>query len=108
MTFGSYFLAKEFIKRHKVTIFSASFSHVMSNPPSVSKTYNEENINGIEYTWLKVPTHNSSKRLGRVLSMFIFFYIAFIFLNVKKRDTPDVIIVSSIYSISNMESILLV
>jgi len=33
MTFRSYFLAKEFIKRHKVTIFSASFSHVMSNPP---------------------------------------------------------------------------
>ncbi|OUV41686.1 MAG: hypothetical protein CBC71_04910 [Rhodobacteraceae bacterium TMED111] len=95
MTFRSYFLAKEFIKRHKVTIFSASFSHVMSNPPSVSKTYTEENINGIDYLWLKVPTYNSSKSLGRVLSMFIFLYRLF-FLNVKKRDTPDVIIVSSI------------
>jgi len=94
MTFRSYFLAKEFIKRHRVTIFSSSFSHVMSNPPSVSKTYTKENINGVEYLWLKVPTYNSSKSLGRVLSMFIFLYRLF-FLNVKKLDNPDVIIVSS-------------
>lgn len=94
MTFRSYFLAKEFIKRHRVTIFSASFSHVMSNPPSVSKTYTEENINGVEYLWLKVPVYKQSKSLSRLISMFIFLYRLF-FLNVKKRDTPDVIIVSS-------------
>ena len=94
MTFRSYFLAKEFIKRHRVTIFSASFSHVMSNPPSVSKTYTEENINGVEYLWLKVPVYKQSKSLSRLISMFIFLYRLFC-LNVKKRDTPDVIIVSS-------------
>ena len=94
MTFRSYFLAKEFIKRHRVTIFSASFSHVMSNPPSVSKTYTEENINGVEYLWLKVPVYKQSKSLSRLISMFIFLYRLF-FLNVKKRVTPDVIIVSS-------------
>ena len=53
MTFRSYFLAKEFIKSHRVTIFSASFSHVMSNPPSVSKKYTKENINGIKYILVK-------------------------------------------------------
>ncbi len=94
MTFRSYFLAKEFIKRHRVTIFSASFSHVMSNPPSVSKTYTEENINDVEYLWLKVPVYKQSKSLSRLISMFIFLFRLF-FLNVKKRDTPDVIIVSS-------------
>ena len=94
MTFRSYFLAKEFIKRHRVTIFSASFSHVMSNPPSVSKTYTEENINGVEYLWLKVPVYKQSKSLSRLISMFIFLYRLF-FLNVKKRDAPDLIIVSS-------------
>ena len=94
MTFRSYFLAKEFIKRHKVTIFSASFSHVMSNPPSVSKTYTEENINGVEYLWLKVPVYKQSKSLSRLISMFIFLYRLFC-LNVKKLDNPDVIIVSS-------------
>ena len=94
MTFRSYFLAKEFIKRHRVTIFSASFSHVMSNPPSVSKTYTEENINGVEYLWLKAPVYKQSKSLSRLISMFIFLYRLFC-LNVKKRDTPDVIIVSS-------------
>ena len=66
----------------------------MSNPPSVSKTYTEENINGVEYLWLKVPVYKQSKSLSRLISMFIFLYRLF-FLNVKKRDTPDVIIVSS-------------
>tara|TARA_Y100000813_G_scaffold108288_1_gene77460 strand:- start:14023 stop:15219 length:1197 start_codon:yes stop_codon:yes gene_type:complete len=94
MTFRSYFLAKEFIKCHRVTIFSASFSHVMSNPPSVSKKYTEENINGIKYFWLKVPVYKQSKSFGRLISMFIFLYRLF-FLNVKKHCTPDVIIVSS-------------
>ena len=94
MTFRSYFLAKEFIKSHRVTIFSASFSHVMSNPPSVSKKYTEENINGIKYFWLKVPVYKQSKSFGRLISMFIFLYRLF-FLNVKKHYTPDVIIVSS-------------
>ena len=94
MTFRSYFLAKEFIKSHRVTIFSASFSHVMSNPPSVSKKYTEENINGIKYFWLKVPVYKQSKSFGRLISIFIFLYRLF-FLNVKKHYTPDVIIVSS-------------
>ena len=94
MTFRSYFLAKEFIKRHRVTIFSASFSHVMSNPPTVSKIYTEENINGVEYLWLKVPVYKQSKSLSRLISMFIFLY-RLLFLNVKKHDIPDVIIVSS-------------
>ena len=48
MTFRSYFLAKEFIKYHKVTIFSASFSHVMSNPPSISSIYSTK------YKWCKL------------------------------------------------------
>ena len=94
MTFRSYFLAKEFIKRHRVTIFSASFSHVMSNPPSVSKTYTKENIDGVKYLWLKVPIYKQSKSLGRLISMFIFLYRLF-FLDVKKCDSPNVIIVSS-------------
>lgn len=94
MTFRSYFLAKEFIKRHRVTIFSASFSHVMSNPPSVSNTYTKENIDGVKYLWLKVPIYKQSKSLGRLISMFIFLYRLF-FLDVKKFDSPNVIIVSS-------------
>lgn len=95
MTFRSFFLAKEFIKHHKVTIFSASFSHVMSKPPKVSDTYTQENIDGIDYQWLKVPFYNSSKSLGRVLSMFVFLYRLFFF-NDKSIERPDVIVVSSI------------
>ena len=94
MTFRSYFLAKEFIKYHKVTIFSASFSHVMSNPPSISKVYTAQNISGVNYQWIKVPTYHKSKSFGRILSMFFFLYRLFFF-KTKKIDNPDVIIVSS-------------
>ena len=95
MTFRSYSLAKEFIKKHKVTIFSASYSHVMSQPPEVHKASTRENIDGIDYLWQKVPGYSNSKSLGRVLSMFIFLFRLF-FVNVRKLEKPDVIIVSSI------------
>jgi hypothetical protein len=36
MTFRTYYLAKNFIKKHEVNVFSASFSHVMSSPPDVN------------------------------------------------------------------------
>ena len=94
MTFRSYFLAKEFIKYHKVTIFSASFSHVMSNPPSISKVYTAQNISGVNYQWIKVPTYHKSKSFGRV-SKYVFFLYRLFFFKTKKIDNPDVIIVSS-------------
>jgi glycosyltransferase involved in cell wall biosynthesis len=95
MTFRSYSLAKEFIKKHKVTIFSASYSHVMSQPPEVHKASTRENIDGIDYLWQKVPVYSNSKSLVRVLSMFIFLFRLF-FVDVRKLEKPDVIIVSSI------------
>jgi glycosyltransferase involved in cell wall biosynthesis len=95
MTFRSYSLAKEFIKKHNVTIFSASYSHVMSQPPEVYKASIRENIDGIDYLWQKVPVYSNSKSLGRVLSMFIFLFRLF-FVNERKLEKPDVIIVSSI------------
>lgn len=95
MTYRSFYLAKEFIKKHKVNVISASYSHVMSNPPSVNQRYSTENIEGVNFNWIKVPRYSNSKSLSRVLSMFIFLFRLFLF-NTKKLNTPDVIIVSSI------------
>lgn len=94
MTFRTYYLAKNFIKKHEVNVFSASFSHVMSSPPDVSKN-TTENIDGIIYHWIKVLKYAQSKSITRVISMFLFLFKLF-FLSTSKINKPDVIIVSSI------------
>ena len=95
MTFRSYYLAKEFVKKHKVYLFSASYSHVMSNPPEISSNLTQEDIDGITYVWLKVARYKGSKSIGRIWSMFVFLF-RLVTLKVSNFQKPDVIIVSSI------------
>lgn len=95
MTFRSYYLAKEFVKKHKVYLFSASYSHVMSNPPVVEGNLTQENIDGVIYAWLKVAKYEGSKSIGRIWSMFLFLFRLFS-VDVSAFQKPDVIIVSSI------------
>lgn len=94
MTFRSFFLAKEFNKNHNVRIFSASFSHVMTKPPKINKTVTHESIEGVNFTWLKVPVYYKSKSIKRVLSMFYFLF-RLLTLNTTDFEKPDIIIVSS-------------
>ena len=95
MTFRSYYLAKEFVKKHKVYLFSASYSHVMSNPPVVSASLTREDIDGVAYAWLKVAKYEGSRSLGRIWSMFVFLFRLFT-VDLSSFQKPDVIIVSSI------------
>lgn len=94
MTFRTYYLAKEFVKKNEVNIFSASFTHVMSKPPNVMKNTSEV-IDGINYHWIKVFKYAQSKSITRVLSMLYFMFKLF-FVNTKNINKPDVIVVSSI------------
>jgi glycosyltransferase involved in cell wall biosynthesis len=94
MTFRTYYLAKNFIKKHEVNVFSASFSHVMSTPPNVNRN-TTESIDGIIYHWIKVFKYSQSKSVSRVISMFLFLFKLFFF-STDKLNKPDVIIVSSI------------
>ena len=95
MTFRSYYLAKEFVKKHKVYLFSASYSHVMSTPPKISGNLTQEDIDGIIYAWLKVAKYKGSKSIGRIWSMFMFLFRLFT-IKISDFQKPDVIIVSSI------------
>lgn len=95
MTFRSFYLAKEFVKKHKVEIISASYSHVMNNPPKVIDKFTKEVVDGVSFNWVKVPLYKKSKSIGRILSMFIFLKQLFL-IDTKKLHRPDIIIVSSI------------
>ena len=95
MVFRPYYFAKEFVKLgHKVIIFSGSYTHIFSKLPEVKGFSTTENIDGIEYCWIKTPKYGKSQSLGRILNAFTF--VAKMFLLRKKRfGKPDAVIVTS-------------
>ena len=96
MNYRSYYLAKEFVKTgHNVTIFSGSFSHLFINLPKTKGLFTEENIDGINYIWVKTPKYKSSKSFSRLLNMLAFMFVLFCF-NIFKMKKPDKIIISSL------------
>ena len=95
MVFRPYYFAKEFVKLgHKVTIFSGSYTHIFSKLPEVEGFSATENIDGIDYCWIKTPKYRKSQSLGRILNAFTF--VAKMFLLRKKRfGKPDAVIITS-------------
>ena len=92
MEYRHYYLAKNLIELgYKVTLISGSYSHLFSTPPSVDKSFKRENIDGIDYIWVKLPKYNSSKSVGRIWNMLYFAGK----LNFLKEIEPAHILVSS-------------
>ena len=89
MEFRHYYLGKELVKLgDKVTVVSSSYSHLFKNLPKQKK----ENIDGVDYLWLKTFDYGESHDKRRVLKWFLFMFKVF-FLPFS-LDRPDVIIVS--------------
>lgn len=94
MEFRHYYLGKEFVKLgHSVTIISASYSHLFRNPPRTEDRFTLENIDGINYLWVKVPKYKKSTDKRRVLKWLVF-SLSLFFLPFKKLPKPDVMILS--------------
>lgn len=89
MEFRHYYLARELTKLgYKVTIISSSYSHLFKEFPKPGK----ENIDGIDYLWLKTLNYGNAHSKKRVLKWFIFSFKLFEL--PFKLTKPDVIIVS--------------
>ncbi|MCT7506084.1 glycosyltransferase family 4 protein [Aliarcobacter cryaerophilus] len=90
MEFRHYYLGKEFVKLgYKVTIISSSYSHLFKKLPKKNK----ENIDGIDYIWLKMFNYRNSHNKKRVLKWFLFMIKCFL-LPLIIKNKPDTIIVS--------------
>ena len=89
MEYRHYYLGKELNKLdNKVTIISSSYSHLFKTLPKKKK----ENIDGIDYLWIKTFNYGLAHDKRRVLKWLLFmFKIFFLPFSLKK---PDVIIVS--------------
>ena len=98
MEFRPYYLAKEWLKQgHNVRIVGASFSHLRSKNPQVTQDFEIQNIEGIEYQWIKTSQYQGNG-VKRAVTMFQF--CSKLWLNAKKlvKDfNPDVVIASSTY-----------
>ena len=95
MEFRHYYLGKELVKRgYNVYIITASYSHLFYNKPEIKEDFTIENIDGINYLWIKVPEYKNSHDKKRVLKWFIFTFKTYFKLPMDQLSKPDVILVS--------------
>lgn len=98
MEFRPYYLAREWVKSgHRVRIIAADFSHLRTVNPVVKDDFEIEDIDGIEYQWVKAGDYKGNG-VSRALTMFRF--VGKLWLHAKKiaeEFQPDVVISSSTY-----------
>jgi glycosyltransferase involved in cell wall biosynthesis len=73
MQLGQYSLALEWVKMgHSVTIVSSSNAHMRFKQPVVNVQYQAENIEGIQYLWIKTPEYGSHRKIDRIKNLFLY------------------------------------
>jgi len=89
-----YYFSKYWLEKGcKVNIISGSYNHVFNQLPNAPNAYNHEQLEGIDFCWVKTPKYDprSFKRFWS----FLWFATKVYFLPVGKLGKPDIIIVSS-------------
>ncbi len=92
-----YDLARELIKRgHKVTIFASGFSHRTRKEERLTRkqSYRRENIDGVEFVWLRTSPYYGGNDWHRVVNMLSYAFRV-IPLGLKLKEKPDVVLASS-------------
>jgi glycosyltransferase involved in cell wall biosynthesis len=98
MEFRPWYLAKEWIKLgHKVTILSASYSHLRTFQPEIHSIYEKKVLDHVNFLFLKTPKYKGNG-FKRVLNIFMFVYRLKKFGNkIYNEFKPDIVIASSTY-----------
>ncbi len=98
MEFRPYYLAREWEKLgHKVRIIGASFSHLRNKNPIVSNDYEVQEIEGIQYQWIKTDEYVGNG-VRRAITMLQFCYKLWLKAErIVEEFKPDVVVTSSTY-----------
>lgn len=98
MEYRPYYFAREWVRSgHKVTVVGASYSHLRSKQPKVSQAFEEENVDGIRYVWLKAPAYEGNG-FGRIKNMLAFLAGLYRYMDKLAGGViPDAVIASSTY-----------
>ena len=98
MEFRPYYLSREWVRMgHNVTIIAGDYSHLRKKNPSVINDFTAENIDEIEYVWVRTGEYEGNG-MKRALTMERF--VRKLWMNagkIAKRYKPDVVIASSTY-----------
>lgn len=98
MEFRPYYFAREWQKMgHNVRIIGADFSHLRSRNPQVVKDLERQEIDGVQFQWIKTGTYKGNGA-ARALTMFTFCSKLWLHAGKLAREfKPDVVIASSTY-----------
>lgn len=98
MEFRPYYLGKIWTEMgHNVTIVGSSFSHLRVSQPIINGPLTIENVDGLNYIWVKGIKYVGNG-FGRLLNMMQFLFGLFYFQkNILAQSQPDVVIASSTY-----------
>lgn len=98
MEFRPYYFAREWVKMgHKVDIIAADYSHLRRKNPVVKHDFQEENIDGITYHWVRTNEYQGNG-IKRAMTMAKF--VSKLWLRsrwIVNEFEPDVVICSSTY-----------
>ncbi len=92
-----YDFARELVKYgHPVTIFAAGFSHRTKKEERLEgkQNYRRENIDGVEFIWIKTSPYYKGNDWRRVVNMLSYSFRV-IPLGARLKESPDVILASS-------------
>lgn len=98
MEFRPYYLSREWVRMgHRVTIVAGDYSHLRKSNPEVRQDFQTEEIDGIEYVWLKTGRY-SGNGAKRALTMERFVRKLMTRAGwIARKWKPDLVIASSTY-----------
>jgi glycosyltransferase involved in cell wall biosynthesis len=98
MEYRPYYLSREWLSMgHRVQIVAASESHVRTVAPAVPKDFVREQVDGVDYVWLRTPAYRGNG-VGRALNMAAFcLRLAIHGKRLVREFKPDVVVASSTY-----------
>ena len=102
MEFRPYYFAREWIKAgNKVLIVGADFSHLRKNNPSVTRDFEIQRIDGVDYMWIKTGSYEGNG-VKRAITLFTFCTkLRGRAAQIVRDFRPDVVITSSTYPLDN-------
>ena len=105
MEFRPYYFARNWVKwGHNVTMVAADYHHLRVKNPVVSKDFEEENIDGITYVWIKTNKYKGNG-IGRVRNVGTYLQKLWNHSSMLvKKYKPDIIISSSTYPMDTYPS----
>jgi glycosyltransferase involved in cell wall biosynthesis len=94
--YRSFYLAREWAKLgHTVTIVAASWTHLRYRQPEMIHDFQEDNLEGVKFIWLKTPKYQGNG-VKRAINIFVFVAQLFRYSNkIIKQVRPDVVINTS-------------